>query len=111
MAYLFLYYYEHKYARKVRKFDLDRARQLANVFRLIDDLTGINGGGEFERSYKKVNTPEPGNTGESLLDLFINKFSINFFDKRDVFPFSIVRISLLTSNIPSKIFYTRKKLL
>ena len=42
------------------------------------------------------------------MDLFINiddsKFSMNLFDKRDAFPFSIVGRPRVTSNIPSKMF-------
>ena len=44
----------------------------------------------------------------SFLDLNIrivsNKFHLNLYDKRDTFPFSVVRMSYLLSNIPSKIF-------
>ena len=50
-----------------------------------------------------------GNTEGSFLDHFINvegnKFSMNLFDKRNIFPFSIVRIPHLTSNIPFRMFY------
>ena len=47
------------------------------------------------------------------MDFFINKFYINLFDKRDALPFFIVRMSRLTANIPSKIFYAvyREKVL
>ena len=34
-----------------------------------------------------------------------NKFSLSLYDKRDTFPFSIVRMPYLSSNIPSKMFY------
>ena len=49
------------------------------------------------------------NTEWSFLNLGIkvkdNKFSIRFHDKREDFPFHIVIMPYLRSNIPSKIFY------
>ena len=42
-----------------------------------------------------------GNTESSFLD----PFTMNLFDKRDAFPFSIVKMPQFMSNIPSKLFY------
>ena len=46
----------------------------------------------------------------SFLDLNIkinhNKFITSLYDKRDAFPFSIVRMPFKDSNMPSKIFYS-----
>ena len=46
----------------------------------------------------------------SILDLGIkirdDRFSISLYDKQDDFPFSIVRIPSLCSNVPSMIFYS-----
>ena len=102
---------------QVKKTDLPRARRLANVFRFIDDLIAINDGGEFERSFKEIYPPElelkrenAESSAGSFLDLLItiknNKFCIQLFDKRDEFPFCIVRMPYLSSNIPSKMFYS-----
>ena len=76
----------------------------------------MNDGGEFERSYKEIYPPElelkTENSGDAadFLDLHItlndNTFSLSLFDKRDGFPFSIVRMPFRTSNIPTKIFYS-----
>lgn len=74
----------------MKKVDLNRARQLANVFRFIDDLVAIDEGSEFEHTYKEIHhlkvelkKENSGNTDGSFLDLFINiegnKFSINLF--------------------------------
>ena len=50
------------------------------------------------------------NTEVSFLDLDIkirnNKFVLGLYDKREHFPFSIVRMPYITSNMPSKIFYS-----
>ena len=49
------------------------------------------------------------NTSASFLDIQINiennKFKFKHYDKRNDFPFSIVRMPFLNSNMPSKIFY------
>ena len=94
----------------------NRARQLANVFRFIDDLTAINDDGEYEHIDKEIYPPEfelkkenSGNTEGLFLYFFIKikskKFSMNLFYKRDAFPFSSIRMPHLTNYIPSKMFY------
>ena len=48
-------------------------------------------------------------TVHPFLDLDItlrdNKFALKLFDKRDAFPFTIVRMPYKASNIPSRIFF------
>ena len=117
MANLFLYHYENEFISELRKSDIRRARRFGNVFRFIDDLNAINDGGEFERCYKDIYPPElelkkenVGYDNASFLDLDITinenrTFSLKLYDKRDAFPFSIVRLPYLSSNIPSRIFY------
>ena len=74
-------------------------------------------GGEFESSYSNIYPKElqlgKENTDKheaSFLDLDIKikngKFHFGLLDKRDSFPFSIVRISDKSSNIPSSIVYS-----
>ena len=50
------------------------------------------------------------NLDASFLDLDIKvkdgKFQVDLFDKRDSFPFTIVRMPYKSSNIPSNIFYS-----
>ena len=116
-ANLFLYYYESKWLKKIQKTDIARARRLANTFRFIDDLAAINDGGEFSRSYQEIYPPELElgqenieNSSASFLDLDIRVqqgvFSISLYDKRDNFPFDIVRMPTASSNMPSTIFYS-----
>ena len=116
-ANLFLYYYENTWLRKIQKTDIARARRFANTFRFIDDLSILNDGGEFSRSYIEIYPPElelgrqNANTSyASFLDLSIRiqngKFDTCLFDKRDNFPFNIVRMPFSSSNMPSKIFYS-----
>ena len=38
--------------------DIRRAWRFENTFRFIDNLTVLNDGGEFERSYNKIDPPE-----------------------------------------------------
>ena len=117
MANLFLYFYENKYLKELKKIDTSKARRFGNVFRYIDDLCAINDGGQFENSYKDIYPPELELKKEnieyhnaSFLDLDINiidkRFQLKLYDKRDAFPFSIVRMPFLSNNMPTRIFYS-----
>ena len=117
MANLFLFYYENKWIRNLKKTDLKRARRFCNTFRFIDDLIAINDHDEFERNFLEIYPPELQLKKEnidhhnaSFLDLDIsicqNQFNLQLYDKRDSFPFSIVRMPYCCSNMPSSIFYS-----
>ena len=118
MANLFLYYYENKWILSMKKHNLRHARMFSNTFRYLDDLIAINDGNLFEKYHREIYPPElelkkenDGLKETSFLDLEIsvsdNKtFLVKPYDKRDSFPFSIVRMPFLCSNIPSKIFYS-----
>ena len=118
MANLFLYFYENKWILKNKKSNLKLARMFGNTFRFIDDLIAINDGGHFENNYMDIYPDElelkkenNNNKAATFLDLKIHitankQFSTSLFDKRDAFPFSIVRMPFLCSNIPTKMFYS-----
>lgn len=94
---LFHYYYENKWACKFKKVCLNRARQLANIFRLIDDLRAMNDGGECERTYKEMCPPEleikkqnSGNTEGSFWTFLstqkaASSLAMDLFDKKRCF--------------------------
>ena len=116
-ANLFLYFYEREWINSVKKHDFIRARRLCNIFRFIDDLSVFNDDKEFEKNIKEIYpkelelTKENSNNPEaSFLDLQIKvlngKFVVGLFDKRDSFPFHIVRMPYKSSNLPSNIFYS-----
>ena len=116
-ANLFLYYYESKWMNELKKKDLTRGRKLCNIFRFIDDLNALNDAGEFENIYQHIYPEElelgkenSNNLNTSFLDLDIKvkdgQFQVGLFDKRDVFPFTIVRMLYKSSNITSNIFYS-----
>ena len=116
-ANLFLYYYESKWLKNVQRSDLHRAKKFANTFRFIDDLVAINDDNEFEKCFHEIYPVEielgkenDGTNSASFLDLEIsiidNKFNLGLYDKRDGFPFSIVRMPYHSSNMPSMIFYS-----
>ena len=115
MANLFLYFYENKWLMKLKKQDLNKARKFGSTFRFIDDLCAINDGGLFEKHCKEIYPrelelkKEHGGDRASFLDLDIKiaerQFSFSLFDKRDAFPFSIVRMPHRRSNIPTNMFY------
>ena len=85
------------------------------MYRFIDDLCAINDGNQFDTSNKDIYPPElelkREHHGEhaTFLDLDISikdgQFSYKLYDKRDAFPFSIVRMPHLSSNIPEFVFY------
>ena len=102
---------------KLKKNDLIKERKLCNIFRFIDDLNSVNVGGEFERNYSDFYPAElqlgKGNTDKheaSFLDLNIKindgKFHCGLFDKKDSFPFSMVRMPGKSSNVPYSIVYS-----
>ena len=115
MANLFLYHYESEYVKQAKKKDIFLARKFRNTFRFIDDLLAVNDDGEFEKCFKEIYPPElelkKEHSGDSVsfLDLGIaikgRSFQTSLYDKRDSFPFSIVRMPFKSSNIPSKTFY------
>ena len=105
------------FVQNLAKLDVREARRLAHIFRFIDDLCVINDSGLFEKSYLKIYPEEmelkkenDGILSASFLDLDISiidrRFDLKLFDKRDAFPFEIVRMPYLSNNMPSNIFYS-----
>ena len=117
-ANLFLAYHESLWIKSHSRLDLIRARRLFNTFRYIDDLLTLNDNNEFLRTFKEIYPPElilnkenpDSNTSATFLDLEItiqdNKFEYKLFDKRNAFPFDIVRFPYSSSNMPSKMFFS-----
>ena len=96
--------------------DKVKARHFHATKRFIDDLCAINDGNLFQTVYSDIYPEElelklehSGNHA-TFLNLDINitegKFIYKLFDKRDAFPFSIVRMPFMDSNIPESIFYS-----
>ena len=82
---------------------------LHGTSKLIDDLCTINDDGGFSFSYKYI-YPKLLNKEHVLfsdLDITIENdiFLYKLFDKKDKFPFFIVRMPLLQRYIPSSIYY------
>ena len=116
MANLFLYYYESKWIKGLKKENLQKARRFDNTFRFIDDLLAINDNNLFLEHFKEIYPSELQLNLESsgsrvtFLDLDIRnvngRLDVSLFDKRDSFPFAIVRLPFSSSNIPSNMFYS-----
>ena len=114
-ANLHLYAYEYKFMTTMMSVDKYRAMRFKYATRFIDDECNLNDGGEFGRSYPSIYPPElelkceHQGTHATFLDLDINVsngiFIYKLFDKRDDFPFFIVRMPDLSGNIPSHVFY------
>ena len=115
-ANLFLYTYEESYISSLISTDPVKARYFHSTKRFIDDLCAINDGYEFGKVYRDIYPVElelkVEHTGQhaSFLNLDItmeeNIFVYKLYDKRDAFPFTIVRMPEITSNIPQSIFYS-----
>ena len=114
-ANLYLYHYENIFITKLIRTDRYRGFKFKNCFRFIDDACNLNDDGEFERSYREIYPSElelkcehKGEHATFLeIDITIkdNIFVYKLFDKRDNFPFFIVRMPDLNGNIPSHVFY------
>jgi len=116
MANLTLFWYEYQYIIKLMKSDYRKALKLRGSFRLMDDISSINGDGTFEESVpliypdslelKKENV---GNVSANILDLTVELvgkiFTYKLFDKRDKFNFNIVNYPDLGGNISKSCAY------
>ena len=114
-ANIYLYWYENKFMCILIRTDKRKAFLFNGNYRFIDDLIILNGGSAFLENFRDI---YPGNlelklehTGSqaTFLDLEIvildGKFYFKLFDKRDNFPFHIVRMPYFDSNIPEFTFY------
>ena len=115
-ANLFLYVYETKYVTDLIGEDKAKARRFHSIKRFIDDLCTLNDGGIFGQVFQEIYPDklelklESSGMEASFLCLHIaienGIFVYKLYDKRDGFPFSIVRMPYASSNIPESIFYS-----
>ena len=96
--------------------DKVKARHFHATECFIDDLGTLNDGGAFNDVYKDIYPPElqlkakHSSTHATFLNLNITlkdgMFIYKFFDKRDAFPYFIVRMLYIDSSIPKSIFHS-----
>ena len=109
-------HYEQGYMSRFIEEDKVKARHFHSTKRFIDDLCAINDGNLFQSVYREIYPDElelkiehAGSHASFLnLDISIKDgiFVYKLFDKRDAFPFSIVRMPHKDSNMPESIFYS-----
>ena len=114
-ANLYLYYYEEKHVTTLMKTDPFRARLYRYAARFIDDQCNLNDSGQFKNACQAIYPPDlqvkcehEGQHATFLeLDITVQEglFVYKLFDKRDDFPFFIVRMPDLSGNIPDHVFY------
>ena len=114
-ANLHLYSYECSFITGLMSSDKGRAIKFRYATRFIDDNCNLNDDGEFGRSISEIYPDnlevkcEHEGTHATFLQLDItiqDGLAIyKLFDKRDNFPFFIVRMPDLGGNIPSHVFY------
>ena len=116
-ANLFLFHYESNWIKQTSRINYAGAKKLFNTFRYIDDLISINDSNEFVNTFNQIypaelilNKENETNYSATFLDLDIsiqeNKFEYKLFDKRNAFPFYIIRFPYRSSNIPNKMFFS-----
>ena len=103
-----------RYMSKLIEENKVKARHFHSTKRFIDDLCAINDGNLFQSVYGEIYPDElelkiehSGSHASFLnLDISIKDgiFVYKLFDKRDAFPFSIVRMPHKDSNMPESIF-------
>ena len=114
-ANLYLHQFENRFMKDLLKSDIMTARRFHGCSRFIDDLLCLNDDGKFNDSYRKIYPRdlelkcEHHGEHATFLDLEIKisngEFVYKLYDKRDEFPFFVVRMPDRSSNIPSYIFY------
>ena len=113
-ANLYLYKFEYRFMKSFGSSDVT-ARKFHGCSRFIDDLVCLNDGNKFSNSFEEIYPSdlelkcEHSGNHATFLDLDIkiedDKFVYKLYDKRDEFPFFVVRMPDRRSNIPSYIFY------
>ena len=101
---IFLYTCENEYISELISNDKVKARHFHATQRFIDDLDTLNDGGLF-----KLKAEHSGKNATFLnLDIMVKDeaFLYKLFDKRDAFPFFIIRMPCNDSNISKSIFYS-----
>ena len=111
---LFLHFYENRYMYSlINSGNLYNAKKLANNFRYLDDLLGLNDKGFFSHVSSTIypvelalsRTDRNGTQADYLdmdIDINGNFFKSKLFDKRDGFNFRVINFPCMTySNIPS----------
>ena len=101
------------------KEDIARSKKFHETFRFIDELCVFNDGREFKSHTMKFETMKSGELVLKLkysgchatfrdfnIALVNGKISAKLYDKRDIFPFFIVRMPNFHSSIPSYIYGT-----
>ena len=115
-ANLFLFFYEAKWMKELKKKDYTKALKYGNINRFIDDLIAINDCKEFMNTFLqiypqelKLNKENDSDQHATFLDMDITiegrKLKTKLYDKRNSYNFDIVRFPYKNSNLPSKMFY------
>ena len=114
-ANLYSYYYENLFMVRLIGTDKYRGFKFKNCFRFIDDECNLDDFSEFGFSFKEIypdclelKCEHKGSHATFLeIDITIEDgiFVYKLYDKRDNFPFEIVRMPDLSGNIPSHVFY------
>ena len=115
MGNLFLYYFKNKLIFNLKKSSLHIKHSINNTFSFVNYLCAISDNGLFVKYFKEIHLEglelkkeNIFSTKATFFDIVImmkdHKISTKLYDKGDLFPFEIVLMLFVNSNIPSKIF-------
>ena len=110
LANLILFRYEYQFISKLVKSDYRRARKFNGCFRLMDDISSVNGDNTFHEDKGCIypaslvlNKENNGSVYADILDLSIKLdkgiFHYKLYDKKDHFKFDVVNYPDLFGNI------------
>ena len=113
---LFLFFYESRWLKFIKKANYGVARKIGNIFTFTDDFIAITDGSEFENHYNEIYPPElilkKGNTSRretAFLDLHLciseGQSQTSFNDKRNSHNFNVVTFPYKSNTIPSKMLF------
>ena len=116
IANLSLFKYEYEFISNLIRSDYRRALKFNGCFRLMDDISSINGDDVFDSdrgniypSSLELKKENEGYIYADILDLSItlqdNSFNYKLYDKRDKFNFEIVNYPDLSGNISADCGY------
>ena len=113
LANLFLFSFEYKYIMSLINCKDGNLKYFKYVYRYIDDLLTLNDNGHFKNIFKDIYPSElelkqtaTSSLGASYLDMDIkvdegsHKFGYTLYDKRNDFPFNVISMPNMRSNVP-----------
>ena len=116
LANLMLHQLEFNYMISIMNKDFTAVQKFKNIYRYIDDISILNDDGYFKDHYKDIygkdlelklvnKDPKEANILDLTISITDNKFSVNLYDKRADYDFTITNFPHKTSNLSINLFH------